>query len=43
VETNKDIAAKEFDVPKDFDLKPMKEMQKMMQGGQGNFQIRRGN
>jgi GLPGLI family protein len=43
VETNKDIAAKEFDVPKDFDLKPMKEMQNMMQGGQGNFQIRRGN
>ncbi len=44
VETSKDIAAKEFDVPKDFDLKPMKEMQNMMQGGgQGNFQIRRGN
>ncbi len=44
VETNKEIAAKEFDVPKDFDLKPMKEMQNMMQGGgQGNFQIRRGN
>jgi GLPGLI family protein len=44
VETNKDIAAKEFEVPKDFDLKPMKEMQNMMGGGgQGNFQIRRGN
>ena len=43
VEINKEIAAKEFDVPKDFDLKPMKEMQNMMQGGQGNFQIRRAN
>ena len=41
VEVNKEIAAKEFDVPKDFDLKPMKDMQSMMQGGQGNFQIRR--
>jgi GLPGLI family protein len=41
VETNKEIAAKEFEVPKDFDLKPMKDMQNMMQGGQGNFQIRR--
>lgn len=44
VETNKEIPAKEFDIPKDFDLKPMKEMQNMMQGGgQGSFQIRRGN
>ncbi|MEO6403871.1 MAG: hypothetical protein ABIY51_03225 [Ferruginibacter sp.] len=35
VETGKEIAAKEFDVPKDFDLKPIKEMQNMM-GGRGN-------
>lgn len=34
IETGKDIAAKEFEVPKDFDLKPMKEMQNMM-GGRG--------
>lgn len=35
IETGKDIAAKEFEVPKDFDLKPMKEMQNMMGGGRG--------
>lgn len=36
--TDKDIADKEFDVPKDFTLKPMKEMQNAF--GRGNFQIR---
>jgi hypothetical protein len=35
VELEKEIAAKEFDIPKDFDVKPMKEMQGMMQGGGG--------
>lgn len=39
----KEIADKEFDIPKDFDLKPMKEMRSMMQGGQGNIQIMRPN
>ena len=39
----KEIADKEFDIPKDFDLKPMKEMRNMMQGGQGNLQIMRAN
>lgn len=34
LEVDKDIAAKEFDIPKDFDLKPMKEMQ---QGGGMRF------
>lgn len=42
LEANKEIAAKEFDVPRDFDLKPMKEMQSMLRGqGPGNFEIRR--
>ncbi len=36
IDTGKDIAAKEFEVPKDFDLKPMKEMQNMM-GGRGGM------
>jgi hypothetical protein len=35
IDTGKDIAAKEFEVPKDFDLKPMKEMQNMMGGRSG--------
>lgn len=34
IDTGKDIADKEFDIPKDFELKPMKEMQNMF-GGQG--------
>ena len=33
VDLAKEIADKEFEVPKDFDVKPMKEMQGMMQGG----------
>lgn len=33
VELGKEVADKEFEIPKDFDVKPMKEMQNMMQGG----------
>ena len=43
IDTGKEIAAKEFDIPKDFDLKPISEMQNMMggrSGSGGNFQIR---
>lgn len=36
IDTNKEIADKEFDIPKDFDIKPMKEMQNMF-GGRGGF------
>ena len=43
VDFTKEIADKEFDIPKDFDIKPMKEMQTMMQGRPGNFQIKRTN
>ena len=46
VDLTKEIAEKEFDIPKDFDVKPMKEMRNMMGGaaGQGNqIQIRRSN
>lgn len=35
LEINKEVAAKEFDIPKDYDLKPMKEMQNMFGGGSG--------
>jgi GLPGLI family protein len=35
VEIDKDIAAREFEIPKDFEVKPMKEMQNMMQGRGG--------
>lgn len=41
IDLNKEIADKEFDLPKDIDIKPMKEMQSMFGGGQGNFQFRR--
>ena len=34
IDTGKDIADKEFDIPKDFDMKPMREMQNMF-GGRG--------
>ncbi|MBK7433954.1 MAG: hypothetical protein IPI66_08685 [Chitinophagaceae bacterium] len=38
--TDKEIADKEFDIPKDVDIKPMKEMQN---GGRpGTFQMRVG-
>jgi hypothetical protein len=44
IDLTKEIADKEFNIPKDFELKPMKEMGNMMGGGQGNqFQIRRNN
>jgi hypothetical protein len=44
IELDKEVADKEFEIPKDFDVKPMKEMRSMM-GGQGgaNFEIRRSN
>lgn len=35
VDLIKDIENKEFDIPKDFDLKPMSEMQNMFGGGRG--------
>lgn len=35
LDTGKDIADKEFDIPKDFEVKPMKEMQNMIQGSRG--------
>jgi GLPGLI family protein len=41
IDLGKDIADKEFDIPKDFDLKPIKEMQNMFGGGRGNFQMGR--
>ena len=40
IDTSKDIADKEFDIPKDFDVKPMKDMQGM--GGGNFFQMMRG-
>lgn len=44
IDLDKTIADKEFDIPKDFDVKPMKEMRNMMGGGQGGqIQIRRNN
>ncbi len=46
IEIDKEIADKEFEVPKDFDVKPMKEMRNMMGGGGrpgSNFEIRRAN
>lgn len=41
LELQKDVADKEFDIPKDYEVKPMKEMQTMFGGGQGGFQMRR--
>jgi hypothetical protein len=32
LETGKEVADKEFDIPKDFDVKPMSEMRNMMRG-----------
>jgi GLPGLI family protein len=40
IDTSKDVADKEFVIPKDFDVKPMKDMQGM--GGGNFFQMRRG-
>jgi GLPGLI family protein len=39
IDTSKDVADKEFVIPKDFDVKPMKDMQGM--GGGNFFQMRR--
>lgn len=39
VELKKDIDAKEFDIPKDFDLKPMSEMGNMFGGGGRGGQV----
>lgn len=33
LETEKEVAEKEFTIPKDFDVKPMSEMRNMMRGG----------
>ncbi len=35
IDIKKEIMEKEFEIPKDFDVKPMKEFQSMMQGGPG--------
>ena len=45
IDTGKEIADKEFDIPKDFDVKPMKDMQNMIQsrgaaGGENRTIIR---
>ena len=41
IDLDKQIADKEFDIPKDFDVKPMKEMGGIMGGGQGmQFRVR---
>lgn len=37
INTEKEVADKEFEIPKDFVVKPMKDMQN---GGGGGFQIR---
>ncbi len=41
VDIKKEIAQKEFEIPKDFEVKPMKEFQSMMQGA-GGTQFRMG-
>ena len=44
LDVEKEVADKDFEIPKDFDLKPMKEMRSMMGGAGGaNFEIRRSN
>jgi len=40
INTDKEVADKEFEIPKDFDVKPMKDMQNGM--GRGGFQMRIG-
>ncbi len=40
IDTSKEIADKEFDIPKDFEVKPMKDMKGMFGGGRG-FQMPR--
>ncbi len=41
IDIKKEVAQKEFEIPKDFDIKPMKEFQSMMQGT-GGSQFRMG-
>lgn len=44
VDFTKEVADKEFNIPKDFDVKPMKEMRNQMSGTGGmQFQMRRNN
>ena len=43
IDLGKELADKEFEIPKDFDVKPMQEMQQMMQGGGGQRIMFRGN
>ncbi len=40
IDLNKEVTPKDFEIPKDFDVKPMKEFQGMMQGGPGGQQFR---
>lgn len=42
IDTSKEIADKEFDIPKDIEIKPMKEMRNMF-GGRGGFPMQRPN
>ena len=41
IDTQKEIADKEFEIPKDIEIKPMKDIQNMF--GRGNFQMQRPN
>jgi GLPGLI family protein len=42
IDTSKEIADKEFDIPKDVEIKPIKEMGNLF-GGRGGFQMQRAN
>ena len=42
IDTSKEITDKEFEIPKDFEVKPMKDMRGMFGGGRG-LQMQRGN
>jgi len=39
IDLKKDVTAKDFEIPKDFDVKPMKEFQSMMQGAGMQFRM----
>ena len=40
IDLAKEVADKEFEIPRDFEVKPMKEFQSMMQQGAGGMQFR---
>ena len=42
IELDKEVKAKEFEIPKDYDVKPMSEMRNMFGGG-GGMSNQRGN